>query len=141
MVGERQLLRDMRRWLDSACKTSARATACVTLAYLQEAGLGGPTAPAEAQRSHLRACALHSPTSCIRLLTAFPRGAAPKDIDTDKLDELLADQCEKDRDGDGCLAYATAHERGWGMPKDRDAAKAILEKACHEQGLAKACRK
>lgn len=138
---ERTQLTEIRSALEGACSTSTRTSACVALAFMKERGLGGPAKPAEALKHHLRACGLYSPLSCIRLLAGpFGRPAPPKDLDADRVNELLAVHCSR-RDPDACLAHAAAFERGWVVPRDRAKAKQILEEACKDQRMPDACKR
>jgi TPR repeat protein len=137
---ERKQLSEIRGALEGACATSTRTSACVALAFMKERGLGGPARPVDALKHHLRACGLYSPMSCIRLLVGpLGRPAAPKNLDADRIADLLAEHCSR-RNQDACMAHAAAYQRGWAVPRDRDKAKQILVDACNDQRMLAACK-
>lgn len=134
----RKQLAQVRTTLATSCSTTEKPDACNALAYLEEAGLGGKAHRTDALRHHLRACELGSARSCIRLLTGpFSRPRPPRQLDAERFHELLLETCTDERDEDACLALATALGTGWGVPRDREAARSVLEEACeNEQPLA-----
>src|SRR5690606_10227927 len=120
----------LRSKFAALCPKSSAPTACNALAYIEEIGLKGKPNMAAALKHHLRACALGSASSCIRLLTRRSgRPRAPRGIDPEVLEERISFRCENARDEAACLALATAFEIGWGVPRGRDRARDILEHA------------
>lgn len=134
------VLPPVRSSLTKACTSSEKPEACNALAYMEEAGLGGAVRVADAVRHHVRACDLGSVLSCVRLLTGpFGRQRPPRKLDPEKFEDHLSNRCSA-RDEVACIALATAFETGWGVERDRNKARAVLDEACQE-GLAGACKR
>ncbi len=128
----------VRRSLRIACKDGATAEGCNALAFMEEAGLGGPRQPGEAVHHHVQACERGAALSCIGLLTSRTPPRPPPKLALDRFEELLSTRCSELGQERACLALATAYNVGWGLPRDAEKARTVLEGAC-EAGMASAC--
>ena len=137
-VGTAPGLATVRTSLRNACMDGETVEACNALAFMEEAGLGGPRKAADAIRHHAQACERGAALSCIGLLTSRTPPRPAPNFEPDRLEELLSTRCSELGDERACLALATAYEVGWGLPRDAERARTILEEACGA-GMTNAC--
>ena len=119
-----------------ACLERGDARGCVRAGLLVEESSSDPDHRSKALDLYERGCAMPPEQSCMsldELQRYLPDGYSAEGLDRRACQNAPANAL-------ACYNAAIAHERGYGGHPDRDQAQSLLERACKEGGLKKACR-